>query len=116
MIDTGPAADASEAGSRKIPEPTMLPTTSATAIHRPISRFSRGLEPGASSTVSEVCIVAPFLRPRRNRTSRDLARAIVPHSYGSDIGKVTDRGVAELPTAVASSYGREACAHERRSA
>src|SRR5262245_26416042 len=41
-METGPAAPARVAGSRKTPEPTMLPTTSAVAIHRPIDRFSFG--------------------------------------------------------------------------
>jgi hypothetical protein len=30
---------ASEAGSRKTPEPIMLPTTSAVALHNPSGRF-----------------------------------------------------------------------------
>ena len=42
-IEIGPASPASTAGSVKMPEPTMLPTTSAVAIHRPIDRFRRGL-------------------------------------------------------------------------
>src|SRR5689334_19299999 len=41
-IETGPAVPASVAGSRKTPEPTMLPTTRAVAIHRPIVRLSFG--------------------------------------------------------------------------
>src|SRR5829696_190600 len=36
----GPASAASEAGSRKMPEPIMLPTTSAVAIQRSIERLS----------------------------------------------------------------------------
>ena len=42
MIDAGPASPARAAGRVKIPEPTMLPTTSAVAIQRPIERFSLG--------------------------------------------------------------------------
>src|SRR5262245_33286199 len=42
MIDAGPASPDSAAGRVKIPEPTMLPMTSAVAIHRPIDRFRRG--------------------------------------------------------------------------
>src|SRR5215218_6180634 len=41
-IETGPAVPASEAGNRNTPEPIMLPTTSAVAIHRPIVRLSFG--------------------------------------------------------------------------
>jgi len=37
--DTGPAAAASDDGSRNTPEPIMLPTTRAVAIHRPIVRL-----------------------------------------------------------------------------
>src|SRR5262245_54715537 len=42
MIDAGPASPDSAAGKLKIPEPAMLPMTSAVAIHRPIDRFRRG--------------------------------------------------------------------------
>ena len=49
IIETGPASAASEAGSRKMPEPIMLPTTSAVAIQRPIERLSlRGGAAGAA--------------------------------------------------------------------
>jgi hypothetical protein len=42
MIETGPAASAREAGSRKTPEPTMFPTTRAVAVQSPIERLSPG--------------------------------------------------------------------------
>src|SRR5262245_11651824 len=41
-IETGPAVLASDAGSRNTPDPIMLPTTSAVAIHRPIERLNFG--------------------------------------------------------------------------
>ena len=40
-IEAGPASPARTAGSVKMPEPTMLPTTSAVAIQRPIDRAGR---------------------------------------------------------------------------
>jgi hypothetical protein len=39
-IDAGPAVAARLDGSRKMPEPTMFPITSAVAIPKPSSRFS----------------------------------------------------------------------------
>ena len=52
MIEAGPASPERTAGSVKIPEPTMLPTTSAVAIQRPIERLRRGFALGALGTVS----------------------------------------------------------------
>ena len=47
-IEIGPAAPASDAGSRNTPDPIMLPTTNAVAIHSPIVRLSfRGRARGA---------------------------------------------------------------------
>jgi hypothetical protein len=43
--DTGPAVAASDDGSRNTPEPIMLPSTSAVAIHRPIVRRGEGPAP-----------------------------------------------------------------------
>jgi hypothetical protein len=53
-IEMGPAAEASVAGSRKMPEPIMLPTTSAVAIQRPIERFSFGAGARSAPEVSRV--------------------------------------------------------------
>src|SRR5918995_1869448 len=47
--EIGPAAPASVAGSMNTPDPIMLPTTSAVAIHRPIVRLSFG---GAAGRLS----------------------------------------------------------------
>src|SRR3954471_12760438 len=42
-IEIGPAALASAAGSRKTPEPTIFPITSAVAVRVPIERLSVGV-------------------------------------------------------------------------
>ena len=39
MIDTGPATEASDAGRRNTPDPTMFPTTRAVAMVSPIVRL-----------------------------------------------------------------------------
>src|SRR5687767_14680169 len=59
-MDTGPAELASDAGSRKMPEPIMLPTTSAVAIQSPIDRLSlrSGAADGAAAATS-VRIASP---------------------------------------------------------
>jgi hypothetical protein len=49
-IEIGPVVPAREAGSRNTPEPTMLPTTSAVAIHRPMVRLSFARALGAASS------------------------------------------------------------------
>jgi hypothetical protein len=43
-IEIGPAALARAAGSKKTPEPTMFPITSAVAVRVPIERLSAGAE------------------------------------------------------------------------
>jgi hypothetical protein len=40
VTETGPDVLAITAGSRKIPEPAILPITTAVAIHMPIERLS----------------------------------------------------------------------------
>src|SRR5689334_2875475 len=83
-METGPAVSASEAGSRKTPEPIMLPTTRAVAIHRPMERLSLGER-----------MRAPFLEvPRSSR-----ARAAPPSGSG--------RGAAAV------AYGRRNVRRER---
>jgi hypothetical protein len=47
-MEMGPAVPASVAGSRKMPEPIMLPTTRAVAIQRPIERLSFGAPSGGA--------------------------------------------------------------------
>src|SRR4029453_18507557 len=63
-IDAGPASPDSAAGRVKIPEPTMLPMTSAVAIQRPIDLFSRGLSVGVDMT-------PPFSDARGVRVQRE---------------------------------------------
>src|SRR5215217_1664814 len=76
-IETGPAVPASVAGSRNTPEPTMLPTTSAVAIHRPIERLSLGRAAplaGAAATADGVDMAPPLLGYVSHRPSRARAR------------------------------------------
>jgi hypothetical protein len=54
--ETGPAVPAMAAGSRKIPDPIMFPTTSAVAIQRPIERFRPGRFAPARPLPSEVLL------------------------------------------------------------
>ena len=67
-MEIGPAVPASVAGSRKTPEPIMLPTTSAVAIQRPIERLSFGApfagaaESDCGGAVIEVSSQAGMLR------------------------------------------------------
>ena len=90
IIDTGPASAASEAGSRKMPEPIMLPTTSAVAIQRPIERLSlRCGAAGAGSAEADPLVLMgpPFsgepcgspVRLMDRSFRRSLAPAIGPH-------------------------------------
>ena len=62
-IETGPAVAASDEGSRKIPEPTMLPTTSAVAIHSPMERLSfGGRSPDGESMNIDMAILSREIR------------------------------------------------------
>ena len=61
-----PLSPDNAAGRVKIPDPTMLPMTSAVAIHRPIERLRRGFAVGALGAVSVMFdMTPPFLRRRK---------------------------------------------------
>src|SRR3954447_17143205 len=80
-IEIGPAVPASEAGRRKTPEPIMLPTTRAVAIHRPIERFS--LVPR---------MTVPFLRmPRSSRWADQVSSGGLRAALRASTG-LGDRG------------------------
>ena len=71
--EIGPAAPASVAGSMNTPDPIMLPTTSAVAIHRPIVRLSFGgaeLDSTGAGAVAIVNVNALRERPRRLATPK----------------------------------------------
>jgi hypothetical protein len=72
-IDAGPASPARTAGSVKMPEPTMLPTTSAVAIQRPIDRFSRGLAT-SERLVDSVRLGQPGFLPSQQGSAFGLIR------------------------------------------
>ena len=97
-IEAGPASPASTAGSVKMPEPTMLPTTSAVAIQRPIERFSRGLP---TSSCPFVVGVATAISPPFSRLCVGVA----------DVGRpVLDRHATRLERPAArGSRARRAC-------
>jgi hypothetical protein len=64
----GPGAgrrSATDAGVRKMPEPIVDPTTTATALHKPIWRFSEGEAPPDGSVMRETLTSGAALRHQR---------------------------------------------------
>jgi hypothetical protein len=82
ISEIGPAAPARVAGSMKMPEPIMLPTTSAVAIQRPSVRLSFG---GAVRLSAGACAVAAMagLSWTAIGVSDAVARGVFRHRAGT---------------------------------
>src|SRR5688572_11985941 len=97
--ETGPAVSAMAAGSRKIPDPIMFPTTSAVAIQRPIERLSLGFAASPLVDAGETLMSFSLLVQRRlcgEQTEFLVLASIVDSWEPRAIGADADQGCGFL--------------------